>query len=200
MFNSEQHIFGPVAPDRLALRGIRFIETTDEEGAGGDDNSGDDKGDKSEFGEDGVKKFTQADVDRIVAREKARVTKPKPEPTDDNRAESKQLTDADVQKRIDDALAAKDMELALERAGDALDKALEGREFSASKVRSVQLEQFVKDGKTDDVAVADWVEKNSTERKPSRDPSQGQRGSSSTAGSVQSGRDLFDNEKKKSTT
>src|SRR5690606_37820571 len=116
--------------------------------------------------------------------------------------EPRSLTQADVDKAIADALAAKDKELAVERAGDALDKALEGRVYSASTVRKLDLEQFVnEDGKTVDTKkLNEWVEKNTTEgEKPRRrDPSQGGGSATSTGGSVSAGRDLFDNEKNKS--
>lgn len=208
-------IFGPVAPDRLTLRGIRFFAATDGEGAGGagsaDEKSGEKGGGEKSNAGDGEKTFTQADVDKIVADRVARAKKAaekSAEKADEKSGdkdsgkgdEPKSLTQADVDKAIADALAAKDKELAVERAGDALDKALEGRVYSASTVRKLDLEQFVnEDGKTVDTKKLNaWVEKHSTEgeRPKRRDPGQGKRGSASTGGSVSAGRDLFQNEKK----
>lgn len=112
----------------------------------------------------------------------------------------KGVSEGDVDKRIQDALAAKDKELAVERVSDRLDKALEGRSFSASKLFSLDRSEFVKeDGKTVDAdAIKEWVEKNSTEvAAPSRRlRGQGERDSNVTGGSVQAGRDLFDSAKK----
>lgn len=102
----------------------------------------------------------------------------------------------DVDKRIQDALADERRALAMERISDRLDKALENRTVPASKLLTLDRAQFVKDdGKTvDDAAIADWVEKNSTEREaPSRRlRAQGQRGDSATGGSVSAGRDRYD--------
>lgn len=112
------------------------------------------------------------------------------------------VSEEDVDKRINDALAAKDLELAIERVSDRLDKALDGRVFSASKLFSLDRKQFVKeDGKTVDAdAISEWVEKNSTEseapKSRNRIRGQGERDANATGGSVQAGRDLFDSEKK----
>lgn len=121
--------------------------------------------------------------------------KPKPEPKPEGATSG--VTEDDVDKRINDALAAKDLELAQERVSDRLDKALEGRTFSASALFTLDRKQFVKDGKTvDDAAIKDWVEKNSTaieavDPKRRRLPGQGQRDTNATGGSVQAGRDLY---------
>lgn len=216
--NQPPLIFGPPAPDRFSLRGIRFFAPTDDEGAGGGSGSDDDKsdkkdddkggGDKSSSG-DGEKTFTQAELDKIVADRVARAKKSaeKSSEKQDDKGGSegdkpKVLTQADVDAAIAAALAGKDKELAVERAGDALDKALEGRVYSASAVRKLDLEQFVnEDGKTVDTKkLNEWVEKNTTEgEKPRRrDPSQGGGSATSTGGSVSAGRELFDNEKNKS--
>ncbi len=61
------------------------------------------------------------------------------------------MTETDVDKRITDALKAERLELALERVNDGLDKALDGRAYSASKLFTLDRKQFVKeDGKTVD--------------------------------------------------
>ncbi|MFT4281182.1 hypothetical protein [Microbacterium sp.] len=116
------------------------------------------------------------------------------------------VTETDVDKRINDALAAERLELAKERAGDALDKALEGRSFTASKVLNLDLTQFVaEDGKSVDKAKLDaWVKENTaealvTETKRRRLPGQGERDGNAKGGSVSAGRDLYDeNHPKKS--
>ncbi len=183
------------------LRGVRFDDGEDGNKPDGDKPEEKPDGDKPDDKPD-EKKFSQADVDRIVAdrlaRQQRQQDKPKPEAPKPKDEQPKALTEEDVQRRIDDALATRDADFALERAGIALDKALDGRVFSASAIRALDMKQFVKDGKTDDAAIKTWVEKNSTEgeRKVRRDPGQGQRGSTSTGGAVSAGRDLFDNEKK----
>lgn len=109
------------------------------------------------------------------------------------------VSETDVDKRINDALAAERLELALERVNDGLDKALEGRTYAASKLFALDRKQFVKeDGKTVDTdALSTWVKDNSTavetpdpRRRPI--PGQGTRDASATGGSVQAGRDLYD--------
>ncbi len=127
--------------------------------------------------------------------------KPKPEAkTDDTPAG---VSEEDVDKRITDALAAERLELALERVNDQLDKALEGRTFSASTLFNLDRKQFVKDGKAADAdAIKEWVEKNSneveqTDTKRRRIPGQGERDANATGGSVQAGRDLYDQQHKK---
>lgn len=205
--------FGPAAPTRLELMGIRFMVPPP--GTEGGDDKPEDKPDDKPGDE---KKHTDADVERIVRerlerdrreRPKPKSEKPAEKPADkpEDKPEDKPsdtppgLTQEDVDKQIKDALAAKDAELAIERAGDAFDKALEGRTFSASLIRGLDMSKFVKDGKTDDAAIKEWVEKNTAEgRKPARrDPGQGGRDAAATGGSTSAGRDLFDSENKKKT-
>lgn len=137
-----------------------------------------------------------ADYDSVKAdAEKFRAANA-PKPKDDDKPAG--VTETDVDKRINDALAAKDLELAVERVGDRLDKDLEGRTYSASALLSLDRKQFVKDGKTVDTdAIKEWVEKNSqalevVEPKRRRGiPGQGDRDGNATGGSVQAGRDLY---------
>lgn len=179
---------------KAALMGIRF------------ENDPDPDPKPSDPKQDDEKKFSQAELDQIVAdrvaRERRKFEKPKPEdpkpaPKTD---EPKALTDDDVDRIVNERLAAKDKELAIERAGDALDKALEGRTYSATKVRTLDLEQFVnEDGKTVDTKKLEkWVTDNTGEgpKRVTRDPSQGGRGTGD-GGSVQSGKDLFESRHKK---
>lgn len=213
LFYTQQHPLACRGVDGLAvigrtlhdLRGLRFNES--EGGNKPADKPEETTDDKPSGGDDGEKKFTQADVDRIVKERLAR-TSPKPaapKPKDDPKPAPegeapKVLSQEDVDRIVQERLAEKDKELAIERAGDAIDKALEGRRFAATAVRGLDLEQFVVDGKVDAGKVAKWVEDNSTkdDRAPRRDPSQGQRGTGDSA-SVQSGRDLFNERHKKKT-
>jgi hypothetical protein len=117
------------------------------------------------------------------------------------------LSQEDVDKRIEEARAADRLELALERVSDHLDKALEGRTFSASKLFSLDRKQFVNDdGKTVNAdSLKAWVEKNSTAAEAPisgrrQIPGQGQRDANATGGSVQAGRDLYDEKHTKKTT
>lgn len=141
----------------------------------------------------------KADAEKFRAAEAA--AKPKPKTDDDA---PKGVSEGDVDERITTALAARDLELGLERVNDQLDKALEGRTFAASQVLGLDRKQFVKDGKFADAdAIKEWVEKNSTEiekveTRRRQIPGQGDRDSNATGGSVQSGRDLFNDQKPKS--
>lgn len=208
LLSCQRSPFGPAAPTRLELMGIRFADLGgDGGGAGGDDDKGgggndDDKGDK---------KHTDADVERIVQQRLERDRRerqpkpkdePKPKPKDAEKNDDdapKGLTQEDVDKKIQEALDKQAAKIAVERAGDALDAALEGRTFSASLVRSLDVAQFVKDGKTDAAAIKDWVEKNSKPGPTPRpkDPGQGGRDGNATGGTTQAGRDLFEETTKK---
>lgn len=146
-----------------------------------------------------------SDYDALKAdAEKFRAAQAAAKPKDKDDDAPKGVSEDDVDERITTALAARDLELGLERVNDQLDKALEGRSFAASKVLGLDRKQFVKDGKFADTdAIKDWVEKNSTEiEKPEprrrQIPGQGDRDSSATGGSVQTGRDLFNDRKPKS--
>ncbi|WP_449408007.1 hypothetical protein [Microbacterium maritypicum] len=142
----------------------------------------------------------KADAEKFRAAEAANKPKGK---TDDDTPSG--VSEEDVDKRINDALAGERLELALERVNDQLDKALEGRTFAASALITLDRKQFVKDGKAADTeAIKEWVEKNSKEiekadPKRRQIPGQGDRDSNASGGSVSSGRDLYnDTHKKKS--
>lgn len=139
----------------------------------------------------------------------AEANKPKPKPKDtpkpkDDESAASGVSEDDVDERINTALAARDLELGLERVNDHLDKALEGRTFAASTVLGLDRKQFVKDGKfADTEAIKDWVKENSKEieqpeQRRRQIPGQGDRDSSATGGSVQSGRDIYNDQKPKS--
>ncbi|MBS1674571.1 MAG: hypothetical protein JSS74_11475 [Actinobacteria bacterium] len=213
----KRNAFGQLIPSGLHLR---FFAPIDGEGTGGD-------GGGAEY----TPPATQEDLNKIVneriARErkkfdgyedfKAKAAKweaheaaeaakgAEPKPTDKADEKPTGLSEAEVQKRIDDARAADRLELALDRVNDALDKALEGRTFAASLLITLDRKQFVaEDGKSvDATALADWVKGHTTEaekpepEKRRRLPGQGERGSSATGGSVSAGRDLYDDNHKK---
>lgn len=109
------------------------------------------------------------------------------------------VSEGDVDKRIADALATQARGFAVERVADVLDKALEGRTYAASALLGLDRSQFVTDDhKVDGAAIEKWVKENTTEpAAPSRRlAGQGKRDANATGGTVQAGRDLFDNEKK----
>lgn len=195
---------------------LRYFAPVEGGGQGGS-GSGDGSGDGGAGGGDGGdadRKFTQEDVDRIVADRLARATRPKndgqPKPKDDDARPNGGKSDGeqpagvsadDVQKRIDDALAAERKELALERVTDQLEKALDGRNYAASKLFALDRSQFIgEDGKSvDTVKLQKWVDDNSEEgAAPSRRlRAQGGRDTNASGGSVSSGRDLYDETHKK---
>lgn len=153
--------------------------------------------------EDERKKFSDYDDVKADA-EKFRAAQAAAKPKDDDKP-TPGVSEGDVDKRINDALAAERLELALERVNDQLDKALEGRTFAASLLLTLDRKQFVKDGKAADTeAIKDWVKDNSKEiekvdPKRRQIPGQGDRDSNASGGSVSAGRDLYnDTHKKKS--
>lgn len=202
----KRNAFGQLVPANPRLR---FFAPTDDTGTGGDSEF------KAPESQEELNKLINGAVARThkqyePLKEKAskwdaheaESNKPEPvEPTDKSSDKPSSLSTDDVQKQINDALAAERKELALERVSDRLDKALEGRNVSASKLFALDREQFIKDdGKNvDHDALKKWVEENSTEvagPAPRRLRGQGERDSNVTGGSVQAGRDLFDSAKK----
>lgn len=198
----KRNAFGQLIPSPH----LRFFAPTDGEGGGGD--GGEFKAPASQDDLDKIvndrlarerKKFEghddfKAKAEKWDAYEAAEAEKNKPKPGEAPAG----VSEGDVDKRINDALAAERLELALERVNDQLDKALEGRTFSASTLFNLDRRQFVKDGKAADaVAIKEWVEKNSKaieqvdpKRRPI--PGQGNRDANATGGSVSAGRDLYD--------
>lgn len=124
----------------------------------------------------------------------------KPKPKDgDGKPEA--LSEEDIEKRIQERIDArekeKDLELALERVGDQLDKALEGRAVSASKLFALDRKTLVgEDGKTvDAAALKKWVEDNSKEIEapdPRRRQIPGQGERSDTTTGVDSGKSAYE--------
>ncbi|WP_345750103.1 hypothetical protein [Microbacterium rhizophilus] len=210
----KRNAFGQLMPASLH---IRSFFSDDGAGAGGGDGGEGKGGDGDNAGSEFKPPASQEEFDRIVRErvaraernaredERKKLTAEQQKPEDkggkkDDDGKPSGVTETDVDKRIADALAAKDKELAIERVSDRLDKALEGRVVSASKLFSLDRAQFVKDdGKTvDDAALAAWVKDNSAEapKADRRLRGQGERDVSASGGSVQSGRDLFISEKK----
>lgn len=210
----KRNAFGQLVP---ALPHLHFFAPVDDSGSGGDDKPKEftppksqdeldrmmaDRASRAERSarEDERKKF--ADYDDLKAdAEKFRAAQAAAKPKDDDKP-TQGVSENDVDKRINDALAAERLELALERVNDQLDKALEGRTFAASLLLTLDRKQFVKDGKAADTeAIKEWVKENSTEIEkvePRRRqiPGQGDRDSNAAGGSVQSGRDLFNDQHK----
>lgn len=203
----KRNAFGQLVPANPRLR---FFAPTDDTGTGGDSEF------KAPESQEELNKLINGAVARThkqyePLKEKAskwdaheaETIKPKPDekPNDKTNEQSSGVSTDDVTKQINAALAAERKELALERVSDRLDKALEGRNVSASKLFALDREQFIKDdGKNvDQDALKTWVEENSTEvagPSPRRLRGQGERDSNAIGGSVQAGRDLFDSAKK----
>lgn len=199
---------------------LRYFAPVDGEGGDGDGEGGD--GGSGDGGSEFTPPSSQEELDRIIASRVARAERsarederrkltqePKPKGDGEGKANAHEgaVSGDDVDKRINEALAAERLELALERVNDGLDKALEGRTYAASKLFNLDRKQFVKeDGKTVDTgALKKWVDENSKEiestdskgRRPI--PGQGSRDANATGGSVSSGRDLYhETHKKKS--
>jgi len=89
-------------------------------------------------------------------------------------------------------------ELLNERVQAAFKSAANGRALTPDAVFAFNPKTFVNDGSVDTDAIKEWVEKNSTEVKAGQQkvPGQGDRDANASGGSVQSGRDLFDSQKK----
>jgi hypothetical protein len=196
---------------------LRYFAPVEGEGGGGDggENNGTGNG-----GGEFKPPASQEELNRIIADRVARAERsarederrklttkdddPKPSGKNgDGKASDEKpsgVSEDDVDKRINEALAAERLELALERVNDGLDKALEGRTYAASKLFNLDRKQFVKeDGKTVDTeAMTKWVKENSTEpeqpdpRRRRTIPGQGDRDANATGGSVSAGRDLYD--------
>lgn len=201
----KRNAFGQLVPANPRLR---FFAPAEGEGGGGD-----------EF----KAPASQEDLDKIVndrlARERKKfegyedykskaekweaheAEKNKPKPEDKPKDEPKGVSEGDVDERIKSALAAKDKELAIERVSDQLDKALESRSVSASKLFNLDRATFVnEDGKTvNSDAIKEWVEKNSSEvagPSPRRLRGQGER---SETQAVDNGRAAYERRHKKNT-
>jgi len=151
--------------------------------------------------EDERAKYSDYDDLKSDAEKFRAVTQPKPK---DDDGKPTPLSQEDVDKRIEEARAADRLELALERVGDQLDKALEGRTVPASKLFALDRKSLVsEDGKNVDAeALKKWVDDNSTAVETPRPgrrpiPGQGDRDTNATGGSVQSGRDLYDDKHSK---
>lgn len=208
----KRNAFGQLIP---ASNYIRFA---DGDGAGAEG------GGKTDT--DADRTFTQADIDRIVADRASRADRAarederkKFEDYDSLKADAEKFRAAKDEKKtpdekLDERLTAAEQraqqaaddnaklreELLTERVQSAYKSAATGRALNPEAVFAFNPKSFVNDGAVDANAIKEWVEKNSTEapKGQQRVPGQGDRDSNATGGSVQSGRDLFDNEKKPS--
>ncbi|MDQ7877363.1 hypothetical protein Q9R08_05165 [Microbacterium sp. QXD-8] len=217
----KRNAFGQLIPTSPYLR---FFVPQDDANGGGGSGGGDGKEFKAPASQEELDRIVTERVSRAErkAREEERTKfadydslksdaekfraansgKPSGDGGDDGKRSG--VSEQDVDKRINDALAAERLELALERVNDRLDKALEGRTYAASTLFALDRKQFVKDdGKSVDAdAIKTWVEANSkaveqADTKRRRIPGQGDRDANATGGSVQSGRDLYDETHKK---
>lgn len=200
---TKQHPHGPVRKSKLDLMGIRFmLPPAGDEGftapASQEEldkliNKATAKVHERYKGFDDIK--AKAEKADDLESELATLRKPEPKPKGDDIPTG--LAPEEVDKRINDAIektrAEDRAELALERATDALDKALTGRTFEPGKVLTLDRTKFVKDGAVDAEAIKEWVEANSTEAPKPRtfDRGQGERDGSASGGSVQAGRDAY---------
>ncbi|SDG21821.1 hypothetical protein [Microbacterium sp. 77mftsu3.1] len=195
---------------------LRYFAPVDDAAGGGGDGAGGDGANGGDGGDTGFKPpASQEEFERLVAarvaradrsaradeRRKLEESKSNPKPGDapkpgDEKAgdHASGVSEEDVDKRIQDALAAKDRELAIERIADQLDKALEGRKYTASKLLTLDRSQFVaEDGKSvDTVKLQSWVDENSEEgAAPNRRlPGQGERGDAD--GGLESGKSAYE--------
>ena len=199
----KRNAFGQLIP--LTLANIRTIV----DGDGGEGGGGDDGGKGGAGGSSYTPPATQEEFDRIIAGRVARADRAAREDErqklaaggkNDDKGDDKGgkndagLSAEDVAQQIADARAADRRELALERIADRLDKALDGRTYSASKLFALDRSQFIaEDGKSvDGAALQKWVDENTTAAVPNRRlAAQGGRDGNATAGSVQAGRDRF---------
>jgi len=208
----KRNAFGQLGATFVPAYHRPFLRYFDGENGAGGSGGSNDGGSGSEFTPIG----SQEELNRIIAERVARADRTarederrkiadaaKPDAKDETASKpddkAQGVSETDVDKRITDALKAERLELALERVNDGLDKALDGRAYSASKLFTLDRKQFVKeDGKTvDQDALAQWVKDNSTAVETPRPgrrpiPGQGDRDTNATGGSVQSGRDLYD--------
>lgn len=195
------------------IRSPYIRNMADEDGGGGEPKDAD-------------KTFTQADIDRIVADRAARAERAARE-DERKKFEGFEEFKADAEKfraakndaksddeKIDERLTAAEQraqqaaednaklrdELLMERVQSAYKSSSAGRALNPDAVFAFNPKSFIKDGAVDAEEIKSWVEKNSTEAKAGqpRVPGQGDRDANASGGSVQAGRDLFDNQKKPS--
>lgn len=199
---TKPRVYGPPQLSKLDRMGIRFFVTPDDEFVGPKSqteldtliNKATAKVHKKYEGHDDLV-TKAARVDELEA-ENATLRSKEPKPKKDDETKPEGLAPEEIDKRIKDAVdkgrAEERAELALERATDALDKALANRAFEPSKILGLDRTQFVKDGAVDHDAIKAWVKENSTEAPKPRpfDRGQGTRNGSET-GTVQAGRDAY---------
>ena len=187
--------FGPAAPSRLSLMGIRFA---------------DDGGDGAGAGGEYTPPATQADLDRIITDRLARATA-KFEGFDDFKAKAEKfdaikdtpVADAAAQARIaefESRVTAAEQR-ATEAAQTASETAIENARLAVASDKGITKDQLPLLTATTREALevqADAILKLSSGS--GRVPGQGGRDSTAVGGSVAAGRELFDSSRKKSTS
>ncbi len=196
-------VFGPRAFTKFDLMGIRFaVDPEAGTGAG----AGDDKG-KGGFTPPESQDALNALIEGRLAREREKFKDYDAlKSAADELAKLKQAKPSGEQSAEELAEAAREegraemrKVLAEERVNNALTAALTGRAVNPNVLlMGFDKSQFVKGDGADTDAIKAWVEANSTETKQGGNPipGAGQRDSTANGGSVQAGRDLYDNEKK----
>jgi hypothetical protein len=113
---------------------------------------------------------------------------------DELRTKSQSAEDRAIDDAKEAGRAEVRAELAAERVKNALEKALTGRMPDAGALLDLDRSQFITDGRADTEAIAEWVEKHSTEpdKKKNPDLGQGRRSGSAASGGIQAGRDRYE--------
>lgn len=151
---------------------------------------------------------TQADLDKIIDAAVARTHK-KYDGFDDYKAKAEQFDKLPKEPPADAVESAREegraevrAVLAAERVSTAFTSALAGRALSPNALLDFDKSRFIKGDGADVDAITEWVTANSTEIKRTTEvvPDSGQREADRKGGSVQSGRELFQNRHKKKTT
>jgi len=193
--------FGPVAPTRLELMGIRFANDPGDGTGAGDGQGGEGDPKPGENKPDFTPISDQAELDRILTTRLAR-EREKFSDYDQLKKDSEELTKLREQSATDQERAvnaARDegrdevrKELHQERAKNALSTALSGRQLKDPfALADLDRTRFIKDGQVDGEAVTAWVEENSTitQNPNEKDPAQGRRGAGE--GTVDAGRSAY---------
>lgn len=155
---------------------------------------------------------SQEALDAIINKAVARAHK-KYEGFDEIKAKAQQFDDLSKEPPADAVEAAREEAreegraevraiLAAERVKAAFDHALTGRALSANALLDFDRSRFVKGDAADVDAITAWVEANSSEVKTTTEfvPGSGQRENGTPRASVDSGRDLYRQRHKKTTT
>lgn len=176
-------VYGPTAPTRLELMGLRFVVTPDDPDAG------------AGF----TPPSSQEELDQLINKAVGRAHK-KYEgyiaPDDPRLAAPKEKTGdgPDPDALREEGRAEVRAVLAQERVKAAFDRALTGRALSANALLDFDKSRFVSGDSADVDAINEWVKGNSIETKDTTGivPTAGTGGGVTRTGSVDAGRDLYD--------